>query len=222
MCLISASGLYLSQSRSAWIAGVIVVPVAAVWNYFQNRKRNWKPLISMAGLLVLAFFIANCPNLIERRFDLSGMDSRFRLYHLAWEKWKEQPLVGKGPGTSSILVQQGGDELELEKRTGADHFHNIVLDVAAQIGMIGVVFLGLSFYLVTREVFVVKNANHSDREYILFALSGMVLILLTGIPNQPLASPHGVYLIGFLGGICYSFKFAFHNSHRTTSALCPT
>jgi O-antigen ligase len=221
-CPISGLGVYLSQSRSAWIAAALVIPLAAVWNYFRNKKRTWKPMVIMVGLVILVFFMANGPYLIQRRFDFSGLDSRIRLYQLAWAKWKEQPLFGKGPGTSRILVQQGGEELELEKRAGSDHLHNVILDIAAQTGLAGIVFFALSFYLITREVFVVKKANHSDREYILFALSGVALILLTGIPNQPLASPHGVYLIGFLGGICYSFKFAFHSSHRTTSALCPT
>jgi O-antigen ligase len=222
ICPISALGVYFSQSRSAWIAAAIVIPTAAVWNYARNKKRNWKPLSLVVGLTMLAFLMARCPNLIERRSDLSGMDSRVRLYHLAWEKWKEHPLVGNGPGTSGILVQQGGDELALEKYTGADHFHNVVLDIAAQIGVAGLVFFGISFYLIAHAAFAAKNVNPLDREYILFALSGIVLILLTGIPNQPLSSPHGVYLIGFLGGICYSFKFASTNSIQTSPSHSST
>ena len=221
ICSISALGVYFSQSRSAWIAAAIVTPTAAVWNYTRNKRRDWKPLVVVAGLVILAFTMANCPKLIDRRFDLSGMDSRIRLYHLAWEKWKEQPLFGKGPGTSRILVQQGGNELALEKSTGADHFHNVILDIAAQIGAVGIVFFGISFYFIAHEAFAAKNAKSSDREYILFALSGIVLILLTGIPNQPLSSPHGVYLIGFLGGICYSYKFTGGNPTQTALSHAP-
>ena len=215
MCPMSLLGVYFSQSRSAWIAAALVIPMAIFWNYFRNKKRNWKPLVVMAGLVMIAFFMANGPNLIARRFDLSGMDSRIRLYHLAWEKWKEHPLFGNGPGTSRILVQQGGDELALEKSTGADHLHNVILDVAAQIGMTGIIFFAVSFYLITHEAIAAKSAEPSDRPYILFALSGMAMILLTGLPNQPLSSPHGVYLIGFLGGICYSFKFSHPPSIET-------
>jgi O-antigen ligase len=99
-----------------------------------------------------------------------------------------------------------------EKYPGHSHqlsgISNIFFDIAAQVGIVGVAFLILSFFLVIRQAFQTKYAEGFCQKFILFALGGSAIMLITGIPNQPLHSPHGVYLFGYLGGICYSSKFA--------------
>lgn len=155
-------------------------------------------------------------NLAEKRLALldyeGGVSIRLRLYQIGWEKWKESPFVGHGPGTSRILIQAAGEKLGPEK--GVDHFHNVLIDIFAQVGIIGVAFYVSSFFLIIRQARFLRRTGSIGEDYCLFAISGIVLILLTGVPNQPLTSPHGVYLIGYLGGICYSFRFLKESSQR--------
>jgi O-antigen ligase len=218
MSLVSIWGLAFSQSRSAWFAFALVMPLTVLYKLKQTRKIKLKSLLVIGSLFFAAAAAINIPEIIERRMapgiDSASISARLSLYQIAWANWKEHPLFGRGPGTSWIMIQQAGDEYAAVKRF--DHLHNVLFDIAAQAGVLGIVFYGLFFYLVFRQARVARDFEGMDREYLYFALGGIILILLTGIPNQPLSSPHGVYLIGFLGGICYSFKFASIDCTRTT------
>lgn len=211
ICCLSSMGVIFSQSRSAWLAALIVIPVSLLFNIFgPSYKKNlkWKPLLLVGVLLAIAFSTANLSKIVEKRtsggIDAVSISARLSLYQIAWENWKEQPWVGRGPGTSWIMIQEAGEEYAAVKLF--DHLHNIFFDIAAQVGVVGIAFLILSFCLVIRQAFQAKYAESFHQNFILFALGGSAIMLIAGIPNQPFHSPHGVYLFGYLGGICYSLK----------------
>jgi O-antigen ligase len=210
MRVLSTWGLAFSQSRKAWFAFAFVTPLAAFCKLRQPKQIKRKTLLLGGSLFLIAAAVINLPEIIERRLapgiDTVSISARLSLYRIAWENWKEHPLFGCGPGTSWILIQQAGEEYAAVKQL--DHLHNVVFDIAAQVGVVGIGFYALFFYLIIRQALLTKDANGIDRDYLLFALGGIALILLTGISGQPLSSPHGVYLISFLSGICYSYKFA--------------
>ena len=220
LCALSIAGLAFSQSRSAWFASALVMPMAIGFKLKQAKKLKLKPVLLIGLLFLIIAAAINLPKLIDRRLG-SGIDSvsisaRLSLYSIAWDNWKTHLLFGIGPGTSWLMIQQAGEEHAAVK--SYDHLHNVVLDIGAQVGLVGIAFFVLNFYLIVRQAFCAGLANEAERGYVLFALSGIALILLTGIPNQPLSSPHGVYLIGFLGGFCYSNKFAPTDSIQTAPA----
>jgi len=211
MCLTSLSGIVFSQSRSTWAAAFVATTAMLLCKSYQMKKLNLKLTLSVILLIGLVFVAANGLYVIERRGILglehyaSGFNSRLRLYAYGVEQWKEHPLVGHGPGTSKLLISRSGADLIAERE--ADHFHNVFIDTIVQSGLIGIGFYILMLLLIIRALFKSKNVGFVDRDLFLFCLGGMTLILLTGMTGQPIHSPHGVYLLGFLGGICYSSKF---------------
>jgi O-antigen ligase len=209
MCLLTVWGLVFSQSRSAWLAFGLVMPVTAICKLRHARKIEPKALLLIVCILLISASVINITKIIEKRLgskiDSVSVSARRSLYQIAWENWKKHPLVGRGPGTLWIMIQQAGEEYADVK--SLDHLHNVVLDIAAQAGVVGIAFYVLSFFMIISQAINAKDANGLELEYILFGLGGIVLIFLTGIPNQPLSSPHGVYLVAFLNGICYSNKF---------------
>jgi O-antigen ligase len=216
MCCFTVWGVIFSQSRSAWVASVLVIPLAVVVKFYRANRLNWKKIGLVGVFSSLVLMTIAYSNLAEKRLALldyeGGVSIRLRLYQIGWEKLKEAPWVGHGPGTSRILIQATGEKIGPEK--GVDHFHNVLIDIFAQVGIIGVAFYVSSFFLIIRQARFIMPTGAAGEDYRLFAISGIVLILLTGVPNQPLTSPHGVYLIGYLGGICYSSKFTTPHSNR--------
>jgi O-antigen ligase len=217
MCSLSLWGLVFSQSRSAWLAFALVMPATAIYKLRHARITKLKILLLIGCIVLISAVVFNIPKILRIRLS-SGIDSesvsaRLSLYQIAWQNWKKYPLVGRGPGTSWIMIQQAGEEYNALKLF--DHLHNVVFDIGAQTGIVGVISYVLSFYLILMQTFTSRGERNSGQEYIHFASGGIAMILLTGIPNQPLSSPHGVYLIGLLGGICYSFKFISTHSIQT-------
>ena len=211
-CL-SAGCLIYSQSRSAWLAAILVIPAALAFEVFVSRGskvRRLVPVLLIAVLIGGGFFTSNVANILKQRLapgiDAPSVSARLSLYEIAWDNWKKHPIVGRGPGTSRLMIQQAGEEYEAVKRY--DHLHNVFFDMAAQIGIVGIAFVGFSWFLIIRQTTHSKSLESIDKKYVLFALGALAMMLGTGIVNQPFHSPHGVYLVGYLGGICYTFKFA--------------
>jgi len=190
---------------------------------YQVKKLNLKLVMTAISAVLLIVIVTNAGSVIERRGILrsesyvTGFNSRLRLYGYGIEQWKEHPLLGHGPGTSSLLISRGGEKLIREE--GADHFHNVFIDILVQIGIIGIGFSFLMAFLIIRELRHAKNDSTIDRDFFLFCIGGVALLIVAGMSGQPFHSPHGVYLIGFLGGICYSFRFASASSLRTVPSL---
>jgi O-antigen ligase len=172
-------------------------------------------VLLIAVLIGGGFFTSNVANILKQRLapgiDAPSVSARLSLYEIAWDNWKKHPLVGRGPGTSRLMIQQAGEEYEAVKRY--DHLHNVFFDMAAQIGIVGIAFVGFSWFLIIRQASHSKSFKSIDKKYVLFALGAIAMMLGTGIVNQPFHSPHGVYLAGFLGGICYSSKFTEKATH---------
>jgi O-antigen ligase len=218
MSCLTAGCLIYSQSRSASLAAMIVTPAALAFKAFVlhgSKVRRLRPILLVAVLIGVALYMSNATKNLEQRLApgnyASGMSARLSLYEIAWENWKKHPFVGRGPGASQLMIQQAGEEYTNVK--DFDHLHNVLFDMAAQVGIIGISFIGLSALLILQQAFRSRGAEPADRDYLIFALSALVIMLITGIVNQPFHSPHGVYLAGFLGGICYSSKFTEIASH---------
>jgi O-antigen ligase len=211
MFSLSSYCLAISQSRTSLIASLCVIPFAIGFKALRQHMgfRRLMPALLILGIVGIVLYASGATKNLEQRLGPgnyeSGFHSRLSLYKIAYDNLKMQPFLGRGPGTSELLIQQSGPEYDTVKTF--DHLHNLILDIAAQIGIIGIGFIGISFLLTICQPFRLQRVSTNQKDYILFALSGISMMLISGMTNQPLHSPHGVFLGGYLGGICYSFKF---------------
>jgi O-antigen ligase len=219
MICMSAVCLIYSQSRSAWLAAITAIPASMAFKFFflqREKAFNFKPILLIAVLLSATFYMSKTSTILEFRLthamDPGSVSARLSLYEIAWENWKKNPMFGRGPGTSRMMIQQADERYNDLKIF--DHLHNVLFDMVAQIGIIGIAFMGISSFLIIRQAFRALGFGTANRDYIVFALSAIVIMLITGMVNQPFHSPHGVYLVGYLGGICYSVKFSTESSLR--------
>lgn len=221
---LSGAGLVYSQSRSAWLAAVLVLPLIFFYQFYRMKKLQIKPVVLIGVLLVGISFMTNLPTVVEKRLFLSddiihnenvklSINARLLLYKLSWEKWQERPWFGYGPGTSKVIINQAEDEFP---EIGIwDHFHNFALDIMFQLGIVGMLFYSASFYLIIQQIFRAQKHGRIDRHYFLFALVGLILMVIAGLSGQPFADYKGLFLFGFLGGICYQSKFSNHLTAST-------
>jgi O-antigen ligase len=214
--ILSGVGLIYSQSRSAWLAAVLVTPVIFFYSFYPAKKIPIKPAALIGVLVLVISVMTNLHTVVEKRLQLEGpivdygsvkisIDARFSLYQLFWEKWTERPLWGYGPGTSEIIIRQAEDKYAAIKIW--DHFHNFAFDFTFQLGIAGMLFFMASFYLIFRQFFSAYRNERIDRNYFLFAIVGLTLMFICGLVGHPFGDFKGVFLFGFFGGLCYQSKF---------------
>ena len=218
---LAGAGLVFSQSRSAWMAAVLILPFIFFSLFYQTKKFQLKPVVLIGVLLVIVALMTNLPAVAKKRLLLSdnpfynesikiAIDSRLLLNRLAWEKWKERPLVGYGPGTSEVIIKQAEGEYAIV--SNHDHFHNVAFNIMVHLGIVGMLFYGSAFYLIIRQLFRAKKLGRIESHYFLFILVGLALMMICGLSGEPFGDYKGVFLFGFLGGICYESKFLSHIS----------
>ncbi len=231
MCSISAMGIVFSQSRSAWLASVIIIIPIVFYHLYKTNQIKFKAVALLAIISIGITFLTNLPEIAEQRvasgkevfkkliegnIDFqaatitdSSILERYKLYELFLEKWKERPILGYGPGTSEILLKRVGSHYEQLSRY--DHFHNVVFDLLPQLGVVGLILYAGCFCIIIRQLVHGKRHAHIELDYYLVALGGFSLIAVAGQFAQPLAATRGLYAVGLLGGIGYAWTFNYYS-----------
>jgi O-antigen ligase len=142
--------LALSGSRSSWLYLLCMVGMAFLW---QRRDKSCLPLLYYCLLLVLGFVLMNGVVQISwfaagtstaQRLLEGGTGNSIRLY-LWRETWlilTQFPLLGAGFGQFAWQHFQLGPVLRNTNITGLyNNAHNLVLQIAAEMGLAGLLIL---------------------------------------------------------------------------------
>jgi O-antigen ligase len=193
----------------------------------------------LAGLVVVASSVIRLPERVEKRFFPKGkfyfaiiqgrydlqnetgdhsIDSvahRLMLWKLSLDKWKERPWLGHGPGMSRYLIRNAGEDYA-SVRSYVD-FHNQYFEFFSQLGIIGFTFYALSFFIILHQLFRGKNTSQIPQDYFMFILAAITLFSITCLFGRSFFNYRPIYLVGFLGGMCYSLKFKDYELRETVS-----
>ncbi len=150
---VSVLGLIgLSFSRGGWIGAAAAL---AVWVILTpSLRRLWSRLPhliqwALAGCGVLALLVGLY--VIVESLGISGrsIDVRMWIYETAIQTFREQPLTGSG------LFSFGADLARLNSLPPSEphsHAHNLILHVAAEMGIVGLAALLLTAWMVLRSL----------------------------------------------------------------------
>ena len=149
--------LVLSGSRSPWLYFPCIIGLAFVW---QRRDKSCLPLLQCSLLLLLGFglmhFVVQIPWLIgphgtvtaaQRLLEAGGAGGSLRLsiWREAWLIFTQNPLLGTGFGQFPWQHFQIGpvlrDNTISNLNTFIEHAHNLVLQLAAETGLAGLLIL---------------------------------------------------------------------------------
>lgn len=156
--------LFLSNSRGAWLglaAGLVAWAALLLalrrqlsfryWRDWWNARRGG--VRAQVALAVVAVLVAavGAGALFVRSFTVGGRDARLRteLYAAAVQMFAENPITGQGLFTyGRELVRLPG----IEPDKPHSHTHNVPLQVAGELGLIGLAALALTGVLIGRAI----------------------------------------------------------------------
>jgi len=185
---------FLSGQRIFILALLIELLVFAIWTK-QYLKINTQKLVLLASIFILLSGVLALGSLLNR-FDGSldialhyqQHDPRLQLFSIPIDLIKNSPFLGYGFGRETMLHVLGG-EVALEKilENYPDgyqygHAHNIVLNYAIEIGLLGlIIFAALFAYLVR---YYYQCAKHSKQIIAVAGATGLAILLGFLVRNQ--------------------------------------
>ena len=210
-----------AAARQAWVAMAVELTVLLVFillDSYKNKEQSFvksdnqikNKLIATVGIALSLIFVANIgtegsfhrgSNKLEfvKKINVEGVSSRFPAWVNTIEMIKEHPITGVGigqwPEAYPMYYDRKMKDIFFNEKVRLERLHNDYLEIFANFGLAGYVFLLWLAYLVVVRVWkIVKNVNH---EYRLLAL-GLGLGLI-GFSIVALVSfPVRVYLPVFL------------------------
>jgi len=179
--------LYLTGLRSALLGFTLAALISLIYYILTGRLNSIHYSAVFAILLLSAILIYTANSLllpeeiktpvrIENMLKFENMDfggeeaiqSRIRSFELAWEMFKNSPVTGNGFG--SFCGYNNSRWAATQK-----YPHNIILEILAELGIVGLVFFGYIFFLIIRSIF---NFHHSSFNRSPFNQSPFPLLIL--------------------------------------------
>ncbi len=131
-------GLYMSYTRGAMLGFLIGLPV--VFFFFNKRIAIMIAVVS-AAFISLMVIVSLMGGSSRSRFLLGSNSAsnseRMSQYLSAIHAFKERPILGFGPQQLKFHVKEIKEKYNLENKHYIEHSHNVYLEVAANMGIVG-------------------------------------------------------------------------------------
>lgn len=177
-------GAFLTMNRAFWPALVSMLIVFGTLYYLRNRHSSAAQLIGVGIVLLVVLATSLFATTIMNRAASDAThseilvrtateDPRLQIWRFAWAQIREQPLMGAGFGRAAVRET-------MEKHfdnDGYEHAHNIVLNYALQMGVLGITVLVIVFAALAREYWSLYVSGNS--EACLIGILGLAMI--TGV-----------------------------------------
>lgn len=156
--------LVLSGSRAA-LGGLVIG--TAVYALYHINQRSTIPrvvwIIGAVGLLVIIPII-----ILQLSHSTHGnLALRWDIWHAALLAFRDSPIIGIGPQNFELAFLQ---YKQMIHETVQPHAHMIYLQVAAELGILGLIALGVVAYVLVRRIITIWRGGDTQRAAILAAL----------------------------------------------------
>lgn len=204
LCLALVYGfvLYLTDSRQAFI--VIIPSLFAVWILTGNSKLKTKKLTAFTLLILMVIPFLNVGGLVGDNVqflnrsasdDITTLTGRTYIWAKSIELIGSSPFIGYGlHGGGLVLTENYATDTSGWTTESA---HNVFLQTALDIGLIGVSLLALVFISAIRSAFVSRNS---------LALSLVVFVMILGIVERSIAGAPGFLNFLFFYGVLLTYS----------------
>ena len=178
---------YFTSSRGGWIAaiaaimttlGLIFSPDVRDWFNRRSFKLKFSQVsIQHVLMLVILFIIVIAVALLFLRQVTSTVhgpiaSARTAIFSTAWSIFTKSPILGNGKGSMHILPAV---EDQLPPGFYLVHAHNLLLEIGAEAGIIGLILVILSIILFLRTFFQAWQGTSKERRYSLAAYGGAIV-----------------------------------------------
>jgi O-antigen ligase len=200
--------LLLTYSRGGWLASVVALALLLLWLLAENHRLSpaywrawWKAqrrslrlgLLAAAGVVLVALVVGAI--LFVETFTIGGrtLDLRTFLYDTALAMFAEKPLTGHGLFTFGAGLARLNSVPPTQPHS---HAHDLPLQVAAELGILGVAALLLTLWLAFRAVRAnlrafspVGNTHREDRLTVILAATAFVAFCAHHLPDLAAMNP---------------------------------
>jgi len=199
--LLSLVSCLLSLSRLAWLA------LTTFLIYYYYSRRSFR---SVLKVLLLVFLILGLVSyfgrdlLMYRSLELfSGANvsnvERTALIHVALTALANHPLIGVGSlNFSRYMVKEGLTEGIVSPNLDTLGPHNAFLQVAAEEGLIGLLFFSLTLFLALQLALKAFKQSEVDRPY-LIGLCGFFIVMLYNLAFGFISAQFRFFLAVMIG-----------------------
>jgi O-antigen ligase/tetratricopeptide (TPR) repeat protein len=194
---------FFASSRGAWLATASSIGVVIILVYWKQITRYLKKQAgqrririspkSIAVILIGIMATVGIGLLSYQQARFGGHGGRLGIWTIAWEIFKDAPLIGHGPGSFHVL---SAVEAGIPPGFYLVHAHNIVLQILGETGLIGLLIfiaLGLS---VTRLIVSTWANDHRDADKLIPYISVLVGMLTHQVVDFAFEAP--LYSVGVM------------------------
>ncbi len=156
--------IFLTSSRGGWL-GTAAVLTAFTFLYFLDHRQGaytflrkllkQRFLISVlipVGLLAVSFIGLLLYRQVQNPTHVSGVGSRNYIWAIAFNEFKQNPLIGSGPGT---YVSDFYSSYSVPPEVLLPHAHNFLINTLGEMGLLG---LASVLFIAVRLVLSVINS----------------------------------------------------------------
>ncbi len=216
--LVMSGGLWMTFSRQAWIAVLLVLSVMVLVTFL--RKKNFPARSAIAVGLILLPFVAltlSAPDLIRTRISGSDrleersinertnyIDQSLGVIHQQW-------LTGTGIGNYTAFLHSADQEAGFTTIDGYSYqpVHNIYLLIFAELGLFG--FLGFLLFLAASAQGL--KLKMFDDPYLLATRMSFSALIIIGLFDHYLWSLHtGILLFWLIAALYETARTQISNS----------
>jgi O-antigen ligase len=140
--------------------------------------------------------------------DLPADAYGLRIYwwKLGVEKWMERPFFGWGPGSVEYLFRKSDNKIIRRYASQHKDFHNSLLHVLVQVGIVGTAFLMMALWLILKALRESYAARWLKRDVFLFTMGAIALFLMASMVNLRTRDHFGRFHVTLFGGVAYAYR----------------
>lgn len=239
--------IFFSQTRSAWLASVLIFSISFILIYIFSPANRKKWLAGSAAalfiiILTIGFLMTTSDNEDFKKsitgraasFTGSSVDSsaeqknvteRFTIWKKTIQLIKKQPVLGVGPGNWRIAIPTTGTE-GTAWETGIyvpDQPHNDYLHIASETGIPGALFYFIPWIIIglLGLQVIIKTTSDESRLLTIFMIAGMTAFAADSMFSFPEERiEHSLYFTLMCGAVLGAW-FNFHVTERNKNIAVP-
>jgi O-antigen ligase len=214
------TAIILTVTRGAWVA--LFAGLAAVCIMVRNKTVLLISAAAVAAVLVFAFLTPTdtgrniSPALLFKKIDIHA-GTRLILWDIAWDLFKQNPVLGVGMGDYSEEANALTGERAVTTTTDT---HNVYLQVLATRGLVGFLPFVFFWWVVLRSLFRTRNrAERGSLEwhYAVGAIGVTVAVLFGALTENNVDDEEVFIAFMFMLGLARSVEYAVDRARRVTA-----
>lgn len=202
----------MSQARGAWLVFPVYIMIAIYCSLKEKRISANNVVMFLAAMILLTIFTP-IGDLVERRTEtaitevssfysegqyVSSVGTRLAMWDIAINVWKQQPVLGTGPGDFDdeiIALQNKGEYIGMDVHNST---HNIYFQALVDLGLVGLA--ALLFVVLIMPLRLIINGDNINAEGRLVGFITVISFAVFGLSESwtlrlPAISVFLVYVI---------------------------